>query len=161
FGTGDGGSGGDPGNRAQNLDSLLGKILRIDVNGNPFSIPSDNPFVGKTGRDEIWAYGVRNPWRWSFDRWNYDLWIGDVGQDAWEEIDYQQASSNGGENYGWRCYEGNHNYNTTGCGPMTNYDAPVYEYAHSGNAATVGGYVYRGAEYGNTFGVYFFTDEYT
>ncbi len=162
IGMGDGGSMGDPQNRAQNLDSLLGKMLRIDVSGGgAFTIPADNPFVSKAGRDEIWASGLRNPWRWSFDRWNHDLWIGDVGQGLYEEIDYQKASSKGGENYGWRCYEGNHFYDTAGCGAMSNYIFPVNEHTHSGYAAVIGGYVYRGAEYANMFGKYFFTDQYT
>ena len=105
IGTGDGGSGGDPGNRAQDItNQKLGKMLRIDVDGgSPYAIPSDNPFVGVTGDDEIWAYGLRNPWRCNFDRATGDLWIGDVGQNAYEEITFQPASSNGGENYGWRC----------------------------------------------------------
>ncbi len=159
IGTGDGGSGGDPGNRAQNVDSLLGKILRIDVSTPTYSIPQSNPLVGLPGRDEIWNIGMRNPWRWSFDRWTGALWIGDVGQDAWEEVDYQPMGVSG--NLGWRCYEGNHNYNTSGCQPMSNYYAPVYEYAHIGSAATVGGYVYRGAEYADMFGKYFLSDEFT
>src|SRR5204863_205515 len=102
IGMGDGGSSNDPGNRAQNKDSLLGKMLRIDVSGGgAYSNPPTNPYVGTNGRDEIWAYGLRNPWKWSFDRWTGDLWIGDVGQDAYEEIDYQPAGVAGGRNYGW------------------------------------------------------------
>ncbi|CAN5651439.1 hypothetical protein BH11BAC1_BH11BAC1_01380 [soil metagenome] len=162
IGTGDGGSGGDPGNRAQNVDSLLGKILRLDVSDTSvaYTIPSDNPLVGTAGRGEIWNIGQRNPWRWSFDRMNSDLWIGDVGQNAWEEVDYQPTTKHGG-NYGWRCYEGNgHPYNTAGCQPANTYDAPVYEYANNG-AAIVGGYRYRGAKYANMYGKYFFTDEFT
>src|SRR5689334_21385094 len=112
---GDGGSGCDPAGRAQNLDSLLGKILRIDVNDTLYKIPPDNPFVGKPGRDEIWDYGVRNPFRSSFDRWTGDLWIGDVGQNYWEEIDFEKAGGKGGVNYGWRCYEGNHLSSVSGC----------------------------------------------
>lgn len=162
IGTGDGGSGGDPGNRAQNVDSLLGKMLRIDVSDTSvaYTIPADNPLVGGNGRGEIWNIGQRNPWRWSFDRWNGDLWIGDVGQNAWEEVDYQPVSKHGG-NYGWRCYEGNgHPYNTAGCQPVSYYDPPIYEYANNG-AAIVGGYIYRGAKYSNMYGKYFFTDEFT
>lgn len=158
--TGDGGSGGDPQNRAQNIDSLLGKILRIDVSTPSYSNPPDNPFVGIAGRDEIWNTGMRNPWRSSFDFWTNDFWMGDVGQNAWEEVNRQPASMRGG-NFGWRCYEGNHAYNTSGCGAMSAYTAPVYEYAQSGSAAVVGGYVYRGAEYKNLFGKYFFSDQYT
>jgi glucose/arabinose dehydrogenase len=105
--TGDGGSGGDPENRAQNLETLLGKILRIDVdNGNPYVVPATNPFMGVGGADEIWAYGLRNPWKFSFNRNNGDLWIADVGQNAVEEIN-KVVSNPGGLNYGWRCYEGN------------------------------------------------------
>lgn len=162
MGTGDGGSGGDPGNRAQNVDSLLGKILRLDVSDTSvaYTIPPDNPLVGGTGRGEIWNIGQRNPWRWSFDRMNGDFWIGDVGQNAWEEVDYQPVSKHGG-NYGWRCYEGNgHPYNTAGCQAASAYDAPVYEYANNG-AAIVGGYRYRGAKYSDMYGKYFFTDEFT
>ncbi len=162
MGTGDGGSGGDPGNRAQNEDSLLGKILRLDVSDTSvaYKIPADNPRVGGTGRGEIWNMGMRNPWRWSFDRKTNDFWIGDVGQNAWEEVDFQPLSKHGG-NYGWRCYEGNgHPYNTAGCQASSAYDPPVYEYANNG-AAIVGGYRYRGAKYANLYGKYFFTDEYT
>ncbi len=163
IGTGDGGSSGDPGNRAQDITGqLLGKMLRIDVDGgSPYAIPADNPFVGITGDDEIWAYGVRNPWRFSFDRSTGDLWIGEVGQNAWEEVDFQPAGSTGGENYGWRCYEGNHDYNTAGCGPMGDYDAPVFEYNHSfgaGGYAITGGYVYRGSQFPGMVGYYIFCD---
>jgi glucose/arabinose dehydrogenase len=124
IGLGDGGSGGDPGDRAQNGQERLGKMMRIDVdNGTPFAIPPDNPFVGNdTILEEIWALGVRNPWRYSFDRLTGDLWIGDVGQDAWEEIDFQPAGSAGGQNYGWRCKEGLANFNTAGCPPS---DLPI------------------------------------
>lgn len=161
FGTGDGGGGGDPGNRAQNVDTLLGKMIRIDVRsgGNPYSIPTDNPYVGIAGRDEIYNIGLRNPWRWSFDRWNGDMWIGDVGQNTYEEIDYQPASSPGGENYGWHCYEGNHPYPGGGCSvPDAVY--PVREYTHvAGGVATIGGFRYRGANFSDMFGKYFYTDE--
>ncbi len=114
---GDGGSGGDPENRAQNRSVLLGKILRIDVdNGNPYSIPETNPFYGMSSvRNEIWALGLRNPWRFSFDRMTGDLWIADVGQNASEEINFQPAGSQGGENYGWRCYEGLQPFNEDNC----------------------------------------------
>jgi glucose/arabinose dehydrogenase len=162
-GMGDGGSGGDPGNRAQNLDSLLGKMLRIDVNdgGSTYSIPASNPFVGIAGRDEIWEYGFRNPWKFSFDKLTGDLWIADVGQDSYEEINFQDHNSTGGENYGWRCYEGNHTYNTTGCGNISNYKFPVLEISQAATSAcsVIGGYVYRGAEYSDMFGKYYFTDE--
>ena len=109
IGMGDGGSANDPGNRAQSDTTLLGKMLRIDVNGGePYIIPPDNPFVDLPPRDEIWAKGLRNPWRWSFDRVTGDLYIADVGQGAWEEVNFQSDTSGGGENYGWRCMEGQH-----------------------------------------------------
>jgi glucose/arabinose dehydrogenase len=119
IGLGDGGSGGDPENRSQNLQTLLGKILRIDINNtngaNNYDIPSDNPFVGDSNAlDEIWAYGVRNPWRFSFDSESDELWIADVGQGDIEEIN-RVAPDAAGLNYGWRCYEGSQTYNTTGC----------------------------------------------
>ncbi len=116
---GDGGSGGDPGNRAQNPMQLPGKMPRIDVdNGNPYSISTTNPFYGSTTvLPEIWATGLRNPWRFSFDRLTGDLWIADVGQNAMEEVNFQPAGSAGGENYGWRCYEGNQVYNNSDCNP--------------------------------------------
>jgi glucose/arabinose dehydrogenase len=168
---GDGGSGNDPGNRAQDVtDQLLGKLLCIDVSGDDFpadpnrnyAIPPDNPFVGVTGDDEIWAYGLRNPWRCSFDRATGDLYIADVGQDAWEEIDFQPASSSGGENYGWRCMEGTHCTGLTGC---TCNDAslmlPIYEYSHGGSpsrCSITGGYVYRGCAIPDLQGTYFFAD---
>ncbi len=118
---GDGGGGGDPDDNGQDATTLLGKILRLDVDSaSPYAIPASNPFYGNPDpsiRQEIWALGLRNPWRMSFDMLTNDLYIGDVGQNEWEEIDFQPASSAGGENYGWRCYEGNHPYNTTGCLP--------------------------------------------
>ncbi len=156
---GDGGSGGDPNNRAQDRTKLLGKMLRINVDGTTrvgrgvitgcgleadYTIPADNPFVGDGNAcAEIWAYGMRNPWRFSFDRRTGEMFIGDVGQNMWEEIDHQPASSPGGENYGWRCYEGTHEYNSTGCsGP---YVDPILEYQHlSGRCSVTGGYAYRG-----------------
>jgi len=162
IGMGDGGSGGDPGNRSQDLtDQKLGKMLRIDVSTVPYTIPADNPFVGITGDDEIWQYGLRNPWRFSFDRLTGDLWIGDVGQGAWEEVDFQPATSNGGENWGWRCYEGNNTYNIAGCGPIGNYDFPIYVYDHTfgaGGFAITGGYVYRGTQNPGMYGYYIFCD---
>ena len=170
IGTGDGGSGGDPGNRAQDItNQLLGKMLRIDVNGDGFpgdpeknyAIPADNPFVGITGDDEIWAYGLRNPWRSCFDRETGDLYIGDVGQGAWEEIDFQPASSAGGENYGWRCYEGPDPYSTGGCDPPGTMVFPIHSYTHGGSpfrCSVTGGYVYRGATIWDLRGTYIFGD---
>jgi glucose/arabinose dehydrogenase len=143
--TGDGGSARDPNNRAQDLGSLLGKLLRIDVDsGKSYAIPPDNPVVGRAGaRPEIWAYGLRNPWRFSFDRSTGDLFIGDVGQNAMEEIDYQPAASAGGENYGWSCTEGDalQNYNPCDGAPLT---APILVYEHDLGCSVTGGYRYRG-----------------
>ncbi|MBK7407740.1 MAG: PQQ-dependent sugar dehydrogenase [Saprospirales bacterium] len=166
IGMGDGGSANDPQNNGQTLTSLLGKMLRIDVDnqdpGLSYAIPPDNPFADPTDgiRDEIWAVGVRNPWRFSFDRLTGDLWIGDVGQGDWEEIDFQPAGSPGGENYGWRCYEGNHAFNTSGCGAIGNYIFPVFDYSHaqSGGCSVTGGVVYRGCRYPNLYGHYVFAD---
>ena len=148
IGMGDGGSGGDPNNYAQDPDSLLGKMLRIAVDGDvPYSVPLDNPFVSdEQVRDEIWALGLRNPWRFSFDRSTGDLFIGDVGQRDWEEIDYQPVSSTGGENYGWRLMEGNNCFNpSTNCndGSLT---LPVLEYGHDLGCSVTGGYRYRGKD---------------
>jgi len=161
IGMGDGGSAGDPQNYAQNTNSMLGKMLRIDVdNGSPYSIPANNPFVNDANvLDEIWAIGLRNPWRFSFDRMTGDLWIGDVGQGAREEIDLQPASSNGGENYGWRCYEGDNSYNTSGCGPAGDYVGALHDYNHSGGSCSVtGGFVYRGSDQPALSGIYIYAD---
>lgn len=182
IGTGDGGGGGDPDENAQDLGSLLGKILRIDVgahttviatpgpfriflpfitsgNGSLYNIPADNPFVSDPqARDEIWASGLRNPWRFSFDRQTGDLWIGDVGQGSWEEIDYQPVTSPGGENYGWDCREGAHDYEfDSSCEGLVFVD-PIFEYGQSGCQAVTGGYVYRGSAYPALEGIYFFAD---
>ena len=159
IGMGDGGSAGDPQNNAQNINTLLGAMLRLNVdNGNPYAIPPDNPFVGSDGLDEIWAYGLRNPWRFSFDRQNGDLYIGDVGQNAWEEIDYQRAGTPGGLNFGWRCKEGTHNYNFTGDCLTANLTDPIAEYSHSEGQAVTGGFVYRGQDFPNMVGRYFYAD---
>lgn len=164
IGMGDGGSGGDPENRAQNRDSLLGKILRIKVDPSipTYEIPPGNPYPcnGTPGREELWAIGVRNPWRWSFDRVTKDLWIGDVGQNAVEEIDFQPAWAQGGRNYGWRCWEGTSQYSSgSGCLPLVNYTSPVYTYSHtSGNCSITGGYRYRGGSHNDMWEKYFFTD---
>jgi hypothetical protein len=163
FASGDGGSGGDPQNFAQNNQSLLGKMLRIDVNdfnATTYTVPPSNPFVGNAAyRPEIWATGLRNPWRFSFDRLTGDMWMGDVGQNVMEEINFQPANSPGGENYGWRCYEGINTYNTSGCGPAANYVFPVFHYNQSGNGCSVtGGFVYRGALSNYMYGRYWFAD---
>ena len=163
IGMGDGGSAGDPENRAQNDGELLGKMLRIDVDsGVPYAIPPDNPFAGPGDpRDEIWAKGLRNPWRFSFDRLTGDLYTADVGQSAYEEINFQPASSSGGENYGWRLLEGAHCYNPpVNCDPGgTTY--PIHEYTHGGTpfrCSVTGGYVYRGSDIAALQGTYFFAD---
>ncbi|GAB4578053.1 MAG: hypothetical protein Fur0022_07850 [Anaerolineales bacterium] len=169
IGMGDGGDGGDPQNHAQNPASLLGKMLRIDIDGGgqppdcdsdgEYTIPADNPFIGVGGTcDEIWHFGLRNPWRFSFDSLTGDMYIADVGQNAWEEVNFQPAASLGGENWGWRCYEGNHPYNTSGCGPMNTYDFPFHEYAHGASYSITGGFVYRGGMYPVFYGHYIFTD---
>jgi glucose/arabinose dehydrogenase len=160
IGMGDGGSAGDPQNNAQNLDSLLGKMLRINPVGSgqgDYSSPSSNPFVGRSGHDAIWAYGLRNPWRFSFDRSTKALWIADVGQGAWEEVNAASGGSDGGENYGWRRMEGKHPYGG-GTAP-SNHHAPVYEYSHDdGNCSVTGGYVYRGSKIPDLYGAYLFAD---
>jgi hypothetical protein len=163
---GDGGSGGDPDDYAQNHMSLLGKMLRIDIDVEddeiPYIIPEDNPFAWDDFTlDEIWALGLRNHWRNSFDRLTGDLWIADVGQSAREEINFQPADSPGGENYGWRCYEGNAPYNLTDCGDEEYYSFPVFDYPHEGAGCTgsvTGGYVYRGALYNGLYGIYLAAD---
>lgn len=158
---GDGGSANDPNGNGQNLGTLLGKIIRINpFQGATYTVPSSNPFVNTIGAlPEIWAYGLRNPWRCSFDRITGDYWIADVGQNVIEEVNCQPAASSGGLNYGWRCYEGSAPFNTVGC-TNSGYEAPVFEYTHtSPNGCSItGGYVYRGAKYQNMFGNYFFTD---
>ena len=166
---GDGGSGGDPNNNAQNLTRLLGKIMRIDVDSaSPYAIPTSNPFYGSSDpqvRQEIWAYGLRNPWRLSFDRLTHDLYIGDVGQALREEVDFQPASSTGGENYGWRVMEGTTCYNVANpSNPLASCDQtqkvlPITEYDHSGGrCAITGGYVYRGVNFPSLYGWYFYAD---
>ena len=160
IGMGDGGSGGDPQNNAQNPARLLGKMLRIDVDGgDPYGIPPTNPFVGQAGvRPEIWATGLRNPWRFSFDRITADLWIADVGQGDVEEIDFQPASSRGGENYGWRIKEGSECFNPRNCSSAGLVD-PVVEYGHTNGACSVtGGYVYRGSRTPRLTGTYIYGD---
>jgi len=160
LGPGDGGGAGDPNNNAQNRGVLLGKLLRIDVSSLPYRIPPSNPFVSTAGaRPEIWAYGLRNPWRFSFDRTLGDLFIADVGQNAWEELDLQPATSIGGENYGWRRMEGTHCFNPTTSCQDSSFVMPILEYSHANNACSItGGYRYRGARYPNMHGIYFYGD---
>lgn len=155
IGFGDGGAAGDPQNYAQNPQSLLGKLLRIDVNTpNSYAIPQDNPFVGNENfRPEIYAWGLRNPWRWSFDQKNAELWVADVGQNEWEEINVVIA----GKNYGWNILEGDHCYNSATC-VTSKFEAPVYEYNHDEGCSITGGYVYRGSKLTGLVGRYVFGD---
>ncbi|MAB84035.1 MAG: glucose dehydrogenase [Phycisphaerae bacterium] len=155
IGMGDGGGAGDTSNSAQNLNSLLGKMLRIDVDsGSPYSIPAGNPF-----NDEIWSYGLRNPWGCSFDSLTGDLWMGDVGQYSWEEIDCELVGAEGGRNYGWRCWEGDHTFNTSGCPSASTMTFPVFEYSHSGGRCSItGGLVYRGQDIPWMEGYYIYGD---
>ncbi|MEN5308389.1 PQQ-dependent sugar dehydrogenase [Chryseobacterium cucumeris] len=159
--TGDGGSGGDPNNNAQNKNVLLGKMLRIDVDATgPYNIPPDNPFAGAgvDGADEVWAYGLRNAWKFSFDLTTGNAMIADVGQGAIEEINKMPITT-AGLNYGWRCYEGNNAYNTAGCAAQSTMTFPVAVYNHSGGKCSItGGYVYRGSQYPSLQGKYFFAD---
>ncbi|MDM7917282.1 MAG: PQQ-dependent sugar dehydrogenase, partial [Candidatus Eisenbacteria bacterium] len=160
IGMGDGGGAGDPEENAQDPGSLLGKILRIDVDGEPpYSIPPDNPFAGPgLPLDEIWDLGVRNPYRWSFDRETGDLWIADVGQNRWEEIDFEPAGSTGGVNYGWDNTEGHHCYEPSQDCDTTGITWPIYEYSHSDGCSITGGVVYRGVAIPSLRGAYFFAD---
>ena len=162
IGTGDGGGGGDPDDNGQDSTVLLGKILRIDVDGTPpYAIPPTNPFVGRPpAAPEVWAYGLRNPWRFSFDRTTHDLYIADVGQNRYEEVDFWAAGGPAGRNYGWDTMEGMHCYEPmSGC-VMSGLVLPVYEYDHSSNNAcsVTGGYVYRGTRYPAIDGRYFFAE---
>lgn len=170
FATGDGGGANDVPNNAQNGNVLLGKMIRIDVNTltpqtfGQYNIPLDNPYVGDASvRDEIWALGLRNPFRWSFDRANGNMWIGDVGQGAKEEVNFRPAASTGHVNYGWRCYEGSISTpNVADCTPADNV-FPVFDYNNPspGSSAVTGGYVYRGTEYASFRGYYVATDFYS
>lgn len=157
---GDGGSGGDPLGNGQRLDSLLGKILRVDVDSaTPYAVPADNPFRGAAGAaPEVWAYGLRNPFRIAVDRATGDLYIGDVGQGRVEEIDVGLASRRGGENYGWNVTEGSQCYQpASGC-DRTGLTPPVYEYTHAEGCSVTGGVVYRGCRMPDLAGTYFFGD---
>ncbi len=168
IGLGDGGSGGDPQGNGQNLGVLLGKMLRVEPRtaggslppgGHAYAIPTDNPFIARRGaRPEIWAYGLRNPWRYEFDRSTGDLWIGDVGQGAYEEVDVQPAGDPGGENYGWNLTEGTH---LTGAAsaPPPNWTRPLFDFGHAdGSCAVIGGFVYRGSAIPSLTGAYLYTD---
>lgn len=158
IGFGDGGNVNEPNTRSLDPTLMLGKMLRIDVSGNEYTIPADNPFVGTPSTSpEIWASGLRNPWRFTFDRSTGDLYIGDVGQWNWEEVNFQPASSRGGENYGWSAYEGTHIYleNVTIDEPVA---MPFYEYPHVDGCSVTGGYVYRGKALPELEGYYFFGD---
>jgi glucose/arabinose dehydrogenase len=170
---GDGGSSNDPANRAQDQGELLGKILRLDVDNRPGSLPPDcgsdgayrvpagNPLVGEADAcDEIWALGLRNPWRFSFDYQTNEIFIADVGQGAWEEVNARPATS-AGENYGWSCYEGTHPNPLTSmpaCEPPSSYTMPVFDYSHDDGCSVTGGFVYRGQLYPALVGHYLFTD---
>jgi glucose/arabinose dehydrogenase len=162
IGLGDGGSGGDPHDNGQRLDTLLGKMLRIDIDGSEggraYRIPPDNPFVGRAGaRGEIWHYGLRNPFRFSFDRATGDLWIGDVGQNAREEVDVARAGASG-LNFGWGRSEGSSCFPSTAACSFTGFTLPVTEYRHDQGCSIVGGYVYRGAAFPALTGWYSFSD---
>ncbi len=161
IGLGDGGGRNDQFGNSQKPDALLAKLLRIDVNsGSSYGIPPDNPFVNRAGfRPEIWAWGLRNPWRYSFDRATGDLYIADVGQNTYEEVHFQPANSKGGENYGWNRMEGKHCFPIgSSCEPSL-YVAPIGEYDHSrGDCSITGGYVYRGSAQPALTGAYFFAD---
>lgn len=160
IGMGDGGSAGDPQNNGQSTNALLGKMLRIDVESGqqPYRVPPDNPFANRQGyRPEIWATGLRNPWRFSFDRETRDLWIADVGQNRAEEVNYQPASSTGGENYGWRLMEGQQCYSPSNCS-QTGLTMPVIEYGRQLGSSVTGGYVYRGSRFPSMRGRYLYAD---
>ena len=158
-GFGDGGSGGDPQGHGQNRNDLLGSILRLDLDhGLPYTVPATNPFVGQpTMRGELWNWGLRNPWRFSFDRANGNLYIADVGQDAWEEVDVQPAASAGGENYGWNIMEGTHCYGSGSCS-TAGLVLPKIEYGHGDGCSITGGFVYRGQAIPELAGTYFYGD---
>ena len=170
---GDGGSSGDPHNNGQNLENFFGSILRIDINTESgYRVPQTNPFIGlKNSKEEIWAYGIRNAWRFSFDKLTGDIYIGDVGQNSWEEINFQPASSKGGENYGWNHYEGDSIFNDSK--ELNNVTMPIYVYPNNANIVKVllgwkeddvhgcsvtGGYVYRGNKINSLKGHYLFAD---
>ncbi len=169
FGVGDGGGGNDPQNYAQRPDSLMGKLVRINVDNfaaSPYySIPNDNPYAFNVDTaEQIFAFGLRNPWRWSFDRLTGDIWLADVGQSTREEVNFVPAGTPGGYNFGWRCYEGTNPHITTGCQPASAYLAPIFDYPRenlpsaTGGISVTGGYVYRGATYPRMYGYYIMAD---
>ncbi|MDP2401740.1 MAG: PQQ-dependent sugar dehydrogenase, partial [Actinomycetota bacterium] len=170
IGMGDGGSGGDPLRAGQDPYALLGKMLRLDVGesgqpalGEPYGIPEDNPWANPDSEEdplpEIWALGLRNPWRFSFDRETGDMWIGDVGQNAWEEIDFEPAGSPGGLNFGWNVLEGTHPYPPdSDPGDTSRFTMPVVEYDRAAGQSVTGGYVYRGEEHPGLTGIYLYAD---
>jgi glucose/arabinose dehydrogenase len=160
IGTGDGGAAGDRFGNGQNGRTLLGAMLRLDVaGGQPYTVPPDNPFVGNQDvRDEIWALGLRNPWRYSFDRQTGDLYIADVGQNQYEEVNIQLAGNPGGQNYGWPIMEATHCFPAGQACDPTDLTLPVAEYDHSQGCSVTGGYVYRGQEYPMLTGIYLFGD---
>jgi len=161
IGLGDGGSEGDPGGRGQSLNDLLGDILRVDVSsGTGYTVPPDNPFVGRTdARPELWSVGLRNPWRFSFDAATGDLYIGDVGQDAWEEVDVATAAQGAGRgaNFGWNVTEGRHCFANPNC-DVSKFTLPLLEYSHQEGCSVTGGFVYRGAAIPALQGHYFYAD---
>ncbi len=155
---GDGGSANDPQGYAQSLDTLLGKLLRVDIDaGDPYSIPADNPFASGGGRPEVWAYGLRNAWRFSFDRLTGDLYIADVGQNQWEEINFLPAGVPGGENFGWDYREGSHPFEGQPPAGLALVD-PIFEYRHGLGCSVTGGYVYRGESLPEFRGIYLLSD---
>jgi len=161
IGMGDGGAANDPHNNGQSLNTLLGKILRLDVDtGSPYGVPQDNPFITTAAaRPEIWSFGWRNPWRMAFDAATGDLYVADVGQNQYEEVDVELAGSGGGQNYGWRLMEASHCFNPTSCDPATlKVVMPIAEYPHSQGCSVTGGYVYHGTQFPQLNGVYLYAD---
>ncbi len=162
IGMGDGGSAGDPQNRAQNINENLGKMLRINVATGPtapfYTIPVTNPYFGIAGNDEIWATGLRNPWKFSFNRLNGDLWIADVGQNLYEEVNKITSPLTPGLNFGWRCYEANTAYNTNGCAAQSSFVTPIAAINHSTSCSITGGYVYTGSLFPSLLNKYLFVD---
>ena len=158
IGTGDGGRAGDPWDNARDPRSLLGKLLRLDVRREPYAVPGDNPFVSGGGAPEVWALGLRNPWRFSFDRATGELWIGDVGQNAWEEIDRVDPRRGAGSHFGWKTMEGTHCYAPRSDCPRDGLTLPIHEYGHDLGCSVTGGYVYRGRALPELVGAYLFSD---